>query len=44
VINNGKQIKVVESEVFSISDEVEKLVSKSMFTQMAVLAENLKTD
>lgn len=42
VINNGKQIKVVESEVFSISDEVEKLVSKSMFTQMAVLAENLK--
>jgi uncharacterized protein (TIGR00369 family) len=42
VINNGKQIKVVESEVFSISDEVQKLVSKSMFTQMAVSAENLK--
>ncbi len=34
VINNGKQIKVVESEVFSISNGVEKLVSKSMFTQL----------
>ena len=42
VINNGKQIKAAESEVFSISNKVEKLVSKSMFTQMAVLAENLK--
>ena len=44
VINNGKQIKVVESEVFYISNGVEKLVSKSMFTQMVVLAENLKID
>lgn len=42
VINNGKKIKVVESEVFSISKGVEQLVSKGMFTQMAVLAENLK--
>lgn len=42
VINNGKQIKVAEAEVFSISNGVEKLVSKSMFTQMAVLAESLK--
>jgi uncharacterized protein (TIGR00369 family) len=42
VINNGKQIKVVESEVLSNSNGVEKLVSKSMFTQMAVLAEKLK--
>lgn len=41
VINNGRQIKVAESEVFSVSDKAEKLVSKSMFTQMAVLAENL---
>lgn len=42
VINNGKKIKVVESEVFSVSKGNEKLVSKSMFTQMAVLAEKLK--
>jgi uncharacterized protein (TIGR00369 family) len=41
VINNGKKIKVAESEVFSLSNGVEKLVSKGMFTQMAVLAEDL---
>ena len=42
VINNGRKIKVAESEIFSISNGVEKLVSKGMFTQMAVLAEALK--
>jgi uncharacterized protein (TIGR00369 family) len=42
VINNGKKIKVAESEVFSLLNGVEKLVSKGMFTQMAVLADDLK--
>lgn len=42
VINNGKKIKVAESEVFSISNGDEKMVSKSMFTQIAVLAEDIK--
>jgi uncharacterized protein (TIGR00369 family) len=42
VINNGKKIKVAESEVFSLSNGIEKRVSKGMFTQVAVLAEDLK--
>ncbi len=42
VINNGKKIKVVESEVYSVANDVEKLVSKSMFTQIAIPAEDLK--
>jgi len=42
VINNGKKIKVAESKVFSVFNGVEKLVSKGMFTQIAVLAEDLK--
>ncbi len=42
VINNGRKIKVAESEVFSVANGVEKLVSKGMFTQMAVLAEDLE--
>jgi uncharacterized protein (TIGR00369 family) len=41
VVNNGKTIKVTESEVFSVTDGMEKLVSKGMFTQMAVASENL---
>jgi uncharacterized protein (TIGR00369 family) len=41
VINNGKKIKVAESEIFSVSDGTEKLVSKGTFTQMAVSAEEL---
>ena len=36
VINNGRKIKVVEAEVFSISNGIEQLVSKGMFTQIAV--------
>jgi uncharacterized protein (TIGR00369 family) len=41
VINNGKKIKVVESEVFSVSNDIEKLVSKGMFTQIAAAVEDL---
>jgi uncharacterized protein (TIGR00369 family) len=36
VINNGKRIKVAEAEIYSVSDGTEKLVSKGMFTQIAV--------
>jgi uncharacterized protein (TIGR00369 family) len=43
VVNNGKKIKVTESEVFSVADGMEKLVSKGMFTQMAVASEDLQT-
>lgn len=42
VINNGKKIKVAESEIFSVSDGIEKLVSKGTFTQIAVAAEDLR--
>ena len=42
VINNGKKIKVVEAEIFSVSDEKEKLVSKGMFTQIALAAADLQ--
>ncbi len=41
VINNGKKIKVTESEVYSLADGIEKQVSKGMFTQIAVPSENL---
>lgn len=41
VINNGKKIKVAESEVFSVSNGIEKLVAKGMFTQIAVASEDL---
>jgi len=41
VINNGKKIKVVEAEVFSVANGIEKLVSKGMFTQVAVASEDL---
>ncbi|MBL7180948.1 MAG: PaaI family thioesterase [Pseudomonadota bacterium] len=43
VINNGKTIKVSESEVFSVTAGQEKLVSKAMVTLIAVPAENFKT-
>jgi uncharacterized protein (TIGR00369 family) len=42
VVNNGKKIKVTESEVFSVSNGKEKLVSKGMFTQMAIASEELQ--
>ena len=42
VINNGKTIKVVESEIFSVAKGNEKLVSKALLTQTAVAAEKLR--
>lgn len=42
VINNGRQMKIAESEVFSVSDRVQKHVSKGLFTQMAVSADGLR--
>ena len=41
IINNGRKIKVSESEVFSVSEGQEKLISKAMVTLIAVPAENL---
>ena len=41
VINNGKKIKVSESEVFSVSHGHEKLISKAMVTLIAVPADSL---
>lgn len=41
VINNGKKIKVAEAEVFSVANGSEKLVSKGMFTQIAVASADL---
>ena len=41
VINNGKQIIVSESEIFSISKGQEKLISKAIVTLMAVPAANM---
>jgi uncharacterized protein (TIGR00369 family) len=38
VINRGKKVIVSESEVFSVSDKRERLVSKAMVTLMAVPA------
>jgi len=41
VVNNGRKIKVSESEVFSISGSQEKLVAKALVTLIAVPASNL---
>ena len=41
MINNGKKIKVAESEVFSVSNGIEKLAAKGMFTQIAVASKDL---
>jgi len=43
VINNGKKIKIAESEIYSVSNATEKLVSKGMFTQIALASEDLKS-
>ena len=40
VIKNGKKIKVAEAEVFSVSKGSETLVSKGIFTQIAVAAKD----
>lgn len=42
LINNGRKIKIAESEIFSVSGSTEKSVSKGMFTQIAVPDEELK--
>ncbi|MBU0987326.1 MAG: PaaI family thioesterase [Proteobacteria bacterium] len=44
VINNGRTIKVSESEIFSVSNGQEKLVSKALVTLIAVSADNFKTN
>jgi uncharacterized protein (TIGR00369 family) len=36
VVNNGKTIKVSESEIFSLTQEQEKLVAKAMVTLIAI--------
>ncbi|MGA7145268.1 MAG: PaaI family thioesterase [Desulfobacterales bacterium] len=36
VVNNGKTIKVSESEIFSLTENQEKLVAKAMVTLIAV--------
>ena len=41
VIQNGKKIKVVEAEIFSVSAGIETMVSKGMFTQIAVPSRDL---
>ena len=41
VINNGKKINVAESEIFSVSNGIEKITAKGMFTQIAVASEDL---
>lgn len=41
VINNGRKIKVAESEIFSSDKGAQKLVAKGTFTQMAVAASKI---
>ena len=41
VINNGRKIKVSESEVFAVAKGQEKLVSKAMITLIAVPADSV---
>ena len=42
VVNNGKKIKVSESELFSLNEDQEKLVAKAMVTLIAVPSSNLQ--
>jgi uncharacterized protein (TIGR00369 family) len=42
VVNNGKTIKVSESELFSITEDQEKLVAKAMVTLIAIPSSNLR--
>jgi uncharacterized protein (TIGR00369 family) len=42
VVNNGKTIKVSESEIFSLTRDQEKLVAKAMVTLIAVPSSKLK--
>ena len=41
VVNNGKNIKVSESELFSLNENKEKLIAKAMVTLIAVPSSNL---
>jgi len=42
VLNNGKKIKVSESELFSLNEDQEKLIAKAMVTLIAIPSSNLK--
>ena len=42
VVNNGKKIKVSESELFSLNADQEKLIAKAMVTLIAVPSSNIK--
>ena len=42
VVNNGKKIKVSESELFSLNKGQEKLIAKAMVTLIAIPFSNLK--
>ena len=41
VVNNGKKIKVSESELFSLNEDQEKLIAKAMVTLIAVPSSNI---
>lgn len=41
VVNNGKKIKVSESELFSLNEDQEKLIAKAMVTLIAIPSSNL---
>lgn len=40
VVNNGKKIKVSESELYSVNENQEKLIAKAMVTLIAVPSSN----
>ncbi len=42
VVNNGKKIKVSESELFSLNEGQEKLIAKAMVTLIAIPSSNLQ--
>jgi len=42
VVNNGKKIKVSESELFSLNEDQEKLIAKAMVTLIAIPSSNLQ--
>ena len=42
VVNNGKKIKVSESELFSLNENQEKLIAKAMVTLIAIPSSNIQ--
>jgi len=42
VVNNGNKIKVSESEIFSLTEDQEKLVAKAMVTLIAIPSSNIQ--